>query len=151
MNMFKTVIFDIDGTLANCEWRQGFLRSKPRNWLAFKNGSINDTPHEDVIWMLKLLHSTGNKIIICSARTEDEREATVSWLNKVGVTPDFYERLYLREEKDYRDDGIVKKELLEQMRQDGFEPDMVFDDRDRVVKMWRENGIRCFQVNYGDF
>jgi hypothetical protein len=27
----------------------------------------------------------------------------------------------------------------------------VFDDRDKVVKMWRENGISCFQVNYGDF
>jgi hypothetical protein len=27
----------------------------------------------------------------------------------------------------------------------------VFDDRDKVVKMWRENGINCFQVAPGDF
>jgi hypothetical protein len=27
----------------------------------------------------------------------------------------------------------------------------VFDDRDKVVKMWRDNDISCFQVNYGDF
>jgi len=27
----------------------------------------------------------------------------------------------------------------------------VFDDRQKVVDMWRKNGITCFQVNYGDF
>jgi len=27
----------------------------------------------------------------------------------------------------------------------------VFDDRDKVVKMWRENNIACFQVEYGNF
>jgi hypothetical protein len=26
-----------------------------------------------------------------------------------------------------------------------------FDDRDKVVKMWRDNGIICFQVAPGDF
>jgi len=33
----------------------------------------------------------------------------------------------------------------------GYTPSVVFDDRDRVVKMWRENGIRCFQVAEGNF
>ena len=27
----------------------------------------------------------------------------------------------------------------------------VFEDRDRVVKMWRDLGITCFQVAEGDF
>ena len=27
----------------------------------------------------------------------------------------------------------------------------VFDDRDKVVQMWRENGVPCFQVAKGDF
>jgi hypothetical protein len=27
----------------------------------------------------------------------------------------------------------------------------VFDDRDKVVKMWRKNGIPCFQVAEGNF
>jgi hypothetical protein len=27
----------------------------------------------------------------------------------------------------------------------------IFDDRDKVVKMWRSNGIACFQVAPGDF
>jgi len=28
---------------------------------------------------------------------------------------------------------------------------MVFDDRDQVVKMWRDNGIVVFQVADGNF
>jgi len=28
---------------------------------------------------------------------------------------------------------------------------MVFDDRNSVVDMWRENGVRCMQVAPGDF
>jgi hypothetical protein len=27
----------------------------------------------------------------------------------------------------------------------------VFDDRQKVVDMWRDNGIDCFQVAPGDF
>jgi hypothetical protein len=29
--------------------------------------------------------------------------------------------------------------------------DIMFDDRDKVVQMWRNNGLTCFQVNYGNF
>ena len=27
----------------------------------------------------------------------------------------------------------------------------VFDDRTKVVEMWRKNGLSCFQVSNGDF
>ena len=27
----------------------------------------------------------------------------------------------------------------------------IFDDRDKVVKMWRGLGVTCLQGNYGDF
>ena len=59
--------------------------------------------------------------------------------------------MLMRRTKDYRSDDIVKKEMLDEMRAIGYNPTLVFDDRDRVVKMWRENGLRCFQVAEGDF
>ena len=34
---------------------------------------------------------------------------------------------------------------------DGFDPDVVFDDRDQVVEMWRANGIPVVQTAEGDF
>jgi hypothetical protein len=36
----------------------------------------------------------------------------------------------------------------------GFTPEntfLVLDDRDQVVKMWRERGFRCLQVANGNF
>lgn len=146
----KDIIFDIDGTIANCEHRQPFLRTKPRNWKAFKAGIMLDTPHHDIIWMAKQLKSLGNRILIATARGEDERELTTKWLHETAKM-DFYEKIWMREIGDYRDDAIVKKEILDSMRNEGYTPTMVFDDRDRVVKMWRENGIRCLQVDFGDF
>ena len=148
----KVICFDCDGTLANCEWRQTFLRTKPRNWMAFKEGAPHDPPHLDIIWLLKTLAAAGNRIFIVTARTEDERQVTLDWLNKYGVIPgrDF-EYMYMRAEKDYRDDSIIKKEILDQMTEAGHRPDMVVDDRARVVAEWRKNGIRCLQCAEGNF
>jgi hypothetical protein len=57
----------------------------------------------------------------------------------------------MRPEKDRRDDDIIKFELLHKLREDGWDPVMAFDDRDRIVRMWRANGIPCLQVAEGDF
>lgn len=51
---------------------------------------------------------------------------------------------------DHRSDEIVKKEMLDDIEK-RFNVIGVFDDRDRVVSMWRENGLQCYQINYGDF
>lgn len=59
--------------------------------------------------------------------------------------------LYMRTAGDKRPDDVVKEELLAKIRADGYEPFLVFDDRQRVVDMWRRNGIQCCQVAPGDF
>ena len=51
----------------------------------------------------------------------------------------------------HRADDILKIELLDQIRADGFSPIMAFDDRDRVVAAWRAAGVPCAQVAPGDF
>ena len=144
----KVIVFDIDGTLSDTTHRQHFVRSKPRNWQAFNAAIPFDSPHSDIVWLLNTFIKAGCWILLATGRSEDEREMTQRWLLTYNIT---YDRLYMRKAKDYRDDSIVKKEILDQMRQEGFEPFMVIDDRDSVVKMWRENGIRCLQVNYGNF
>lgn len=57
----------------------------------------------------------------------------------------------MRAAKDYRDDGIIKIELFALMREDGYDPKIAFDDRDRVVKAWRDAGLTCFQCAEGNF
>ena len=63
----------------------------------------------------------------------------------------FYDKLYMRKAGDHQDDSTLKLELLAKLRADGYEPIMAFDDRNRVVKMWRSVDIPCCQVAEGDF
>ncbi len=51
---------------------------------------------------------------------------------------------------DMRPDWIVKKQLLWEIRKE-FDPLIAIDDRNSVVKMWREEGIQCLQAAEGDF
>lgn len=150
----KTVIVDIDGTVADGTHRQHHLRKpkgEKKNWAAFNSLMHLDTEHHDIIWLVKLLYSNGCKIVFCSGRNEDNRQVTEAWLEeKAGLKP-YYEKLYMRPSKDYRDDSIIKRELLQKIREDGYDPFLVIDDRNRVVNMWREEGLRCLQVADGDF
>jgi hypothetical protein len=62
----------------------------------------------------------------------------------------------MRAKGDYRDDRILKKEMFEKLclaiptsvcRSDFI----IFDDRQKVVDMWREMGLTCCQVAPGNF
>jgi hypothetical protein len=58
----------------------------------------------------------------------------------------------MRAENDGRKDSIVKKELFEQHIVGKYYIDLVIDDRNQVVEMWRKDlGLTCLQVDYGDF
>ena len=57
----------------------------------------------------------------------------------------------MRKKGDHRKDSIVKKELYEEHIKNRYEVLCVFDDRNQVVDMWREEGLLCCQVYYGDF
>ena len=63
-------------------------------------------------------------------------------------------QLFLRADKDYREDSIVKSEMLDKLIEtEGVNINslIIFDDRQSVVDMWRERGVTCFQVAKGDF
>lgn len=142
------IIFDVDGTLMNIEHRTHLVRNKPKNWDEFFRQIVNDTPNHDIVEMAITLKNAGNRIIISSGRYEREREITARQLYDAGVN---FDKMYLRANRDSRKDSIVKIEMLAQMREDGFNPTMAFDDRDQVVMAWRAAGLRCFQVSEGNF
>lgn len=142
------IIFDIDGTLADLAHRRHFVTSKPKNWPAFQALAHKDGIFEPVAVLARSLATLAHRIILCSGRGEQERPVTEAWLAKHQIT---HERLYMRAEGDYRADDIIKGELLDKMLQDGFRPEIAFDDRDRVVALWRRRGLICAQVNEGNF
>lgn len=48
-------------------------------------------------------------------------------------------------------DAIIKERLFRQHIEGKFCVEFVIDDRDQVVRMWRDLGLRCLQVADGDF
>ena len=146
----KAIICDIDGTIADNSHRQHWVRSKPKNWTAFNAMIADDLPIWEVIDTVNMFREEGYKLIIVTAREGTLEYVTRDWLARHYIEYDAY---YMREAKDYRDDTIVKSEILDQIIADhpDWTPWIAFDDRDKVVAMWRQRGIKCFQVAPGDF
>jgi hypothetical protein len=84
-------------------------------------------------------------IVLCSGRPETYRTVTERWLADHQID---HRRLYMRPAEDHRADHVVKREILDTIRRDGFDPWLVIDDRPSVVDMWREAGLCCLQAKH---
>lgn len=146
--MKDIVIFDLDGTLALIEHRLHFLAGKKKNWEKFFAVCDSDAPHHPIVAVMKALRATGHETWIVSGRSDAVKTQTINWFEKHGIE---YDKLIMRRDGDYTPDDILKRSWL----QSGAIPKervlMVFDDRDKVVAMWRKEGLVCAQVAAGDF
>lgn len=145
----KTIIFDIDGTLADIRHRRGFLEGDKPDWNRFNAAMGDDTPNDPVVTLYKTLWETGGfDIILTTGRNEKFRSVTEQWLiwNEIP-----FGRMIMREDNDNRADHIIKEEILNQLLSEGQQIEFTVDDRQQVVDMWRRNGITCLQCDVGDF
>ena len=146
MNVY---ISDIDGTIADNTHRQDLAMVK--EWDAFFDLCDEDKPIKHMRLLLNDLSVAGRhgaQIVYVTGRPERVRSKTFQWLHD----HDFPKgRMFMRQDGDHRPDHIIKVELLAIVRAEIGDPVMVFDDRNSVVKMWRELGVPVAQVAEGDF
>jgi hypothetical protein len=172
------IIFDLDGTLANCEHRRHFVdpeknfslyflppgntknnmpsgwytsnheRWKP-DWKAFYEACDKDDPIEPVINLFHDLNGMEREVNIWSGRCESTREKTYQWLlDHVEIKyitrfcPE--KHLKMRPIGDYTPDDQLKERWLDEALAEGKKIEFVFDDRKKVVRMWRRRGIFVF-------
>lgn len=135
------LICDIDGTIALINGRNIYDTSKV----------YTDKVNTPVARILDRYSRMGVEIIYVSGRNDTSREVTENWLKANNLWFLENQKLYMRRDKDFRCDYIVKKELYEQFIQDNYYIELVLEDRDSVVKLWRDLGLLCLQVYYGDF
>ncbi len=153
MNVKKYIIFDLDGTLANIDERRK-ISAKPDgkiDWDIFFNPSNIklDKPNDPVIKMAQVLAESGHTIVIFSGRSQGTILTTKHWLNKHRVP---YHMLMMRPESQmYVPDNDLKRQWLNDVFPDKSKIVAVFDDRNKVVDMWRSEGLPCFQVAPGNF
>ena len=151
--MKNTIIFDLDGTLALIDERRE-LSTKPNGKIDFNklhDPSLikHDKPNWPVIKMAQLFAEQGFNIVIFSGRSDKTKFTTRSWLSNNRVP---FQKLVMSPHKtmNFVHDEILKKDMLDK-HADIDDVFLVVDDRNKVVKMWRDLGLTVFQVADGNF
>ena len=148
----KAIIVDIDGTIALRRNRSPFDYEK----------CMDDAVDFRLAHLLKnLICETEYKVFFVTGREDigNCKQLTKEWLDK-HIYPEIYFNggfpksnwvLKMRSTGDHRPDDEVKKEIYKQQIEPWNDVVIVFDDRNKVVKMWRDLGLLCAQVYDGDF
>lgn len=139
----SVILVDIDGTIALRGDRDPYDASKAMedavNW-----------PVVEVIYAL--MREYGHRVQLLTGRDEQDRDVTEYWLRAHRLDGGFWHPpLFMRSRGDVRSDEIVKEEIYRTHIEPHYTVFCVFDDRDRVVQMWRRIGLTCLQVAEGNF
>ena len=133
----QAVIIDIDGTLAHGTGRDPYDYTRVNE----------DQPDPYIRELTNILHEEFF-IIIVSGREDYCLEDTKRWLEGHEILCD---AIFMRATKDFRRDTEVKQEIYEHKIRPHYTVFLVLDDRNSVVNMWRDIGLKCLQVQAGDF
>lgn len=155
----KVVIADLDGTICDIGHRLHKIRPpkyphgageqlepKP-DWDGFYELCDFDEPKMPIIRVLQAL-SQHYPVVIISGRSEIVLVKTQEWLAK-HVVP--YQHLVMRLKGDFRPDHELKLDALKLLNLAPADILCVIEDRERVVKMWRDLGVTCLQCQDGDY
>jgi len=133
----KAIIVDIDGTLAHMKGRS------PYDW-----DRVGEDECDTIIKGIVNAYDNYGVVIVMSGRDASCRAITEKWLNDNNIV---WDTLLMREEGDMRKDSIVKRELFDTYIAGHYFIEYVLDDRQQVVDMWRDMGLKCLQVAPGNF
>ena len=129
------IICDLDGTLALiCD-------RNPYDAANCEKDLVNEP-------VRSILQTSGKAIVFVSGREDQYKPQTLAWLEKHGIK---FDDLHMRKSGDMRKDSLVKKDIYDQFILNKYNVAFVLDDRDQVVRVWRDLGLTCLQVDYGDF
>lgn len=138
----KCVIFDIDGTLANCDHRIHHISSKNKNWILFYNECSDDILIEQVSYLIDKF-KIDFKIILLTGRPESNLELTLDWLSKNNI---YFDELIMRKNNEFKKSAEYKKENILTLINEGYEIFCAFEDRLDCVEMYKSIGIFVFNV-----
>lgn len=145
----QVILIDIDGTLADTTHRHKYIQSEPKDWASFYGACLDDAPIAPTIRLVKALFES--RLFVCAyvtGRPESTRRDTEEWLKRQGLpTGPIAMRVY----GDHRPDYSVKREAIERLRANGWDPVLAIEDRRQVVDMYRAEGLICLQCAEGNF
>ncbi len=146
----KNVIFDLDDTLLCTKERQKYLTGETKDWDAFFEACDTDTVIEPIASLFRLYRNNAEYTVhILSGRANKVRAKTLAKLHDNDLAPSGH--LALRQEDDFSPDTVLKMKMVAELGLTPENTEIVFDDRDSVVKAWRIAGFTCVQVAEGKY
>ena len=162
------IIFDLDGTLADCSHRQHFVENKYHyervscdviqrvyenpnfkpNWDAFHDACDQDKPIPKTIQIFEHFQRDTYgypipEVQIWSGRSESVVEKTQKWVDD-NISYHCDVNLKMRPIGDTTPEDELKEKWLDEAIAQGKTIDFVFDDSETCCKMWRRRGIFVF-------
>ena len=152
--MVKYVVVDLDGTVADCTHRLHFINGETKDWKGLFEACKDDKPIMSMIDMVRALNERYYNVIFLTGRNELARNVTQEWLQANNLWN--YDDLIMRPLEDYRQDSVVKLEMLNDYIRTNLNDDkeaigFILEDRATVVKSFRDAGFKVLQVAEGDF
>lgn len=140
----KNIIVDLDGTLANCDHRVHHVRKTDPDWDSFWKGCKNDLANTWCVSLISAMINAGFHVFVVSARSRHTEVETVEWFRDHNLIHPQISVILVRAFGDSTPDQELKRAWLK-----GFEhrdeTAFVVDDRQKVVDMWRQEGMTCLQ------
>ena len=150
MEQKKIVIVDIDGTISKVGDRLKYLKQNPKDWDSFYEACGEDEANMPIIKLVKILQLEYD-VVFCTGRRESVRHKTNHWLlDNLGWGVAGH-HLLMRPNGDHGCDADVKPKLLKKAEIRKCDVAFILEDRNSMVKKWRELGFTCLQVADGDF
>lgn len=152
------VAFDLDGTLADVRHRMHFIRPDPavdpvtgkkvkRRFDLFHAACVDDGLIGPVAYFYnRFVAEPTVTVVVLSGRDHAVYDDTVDWFKRKGLAlPD---ELLLKQGDQHTPDVEQKRMQADRLEAKYGRPiDMVFEDRDRVVAMWKARGTFVFNVD----
>ncbi len=144
------ILCDIDGTIADLSHRLYHIRNEEgtKNWDAFFSGVYGDKFRADVWDQVLDAVTPDHMIVFLSGRSDVAREATEKWIgDHTGITCPL---VLMRQAWDHRPDTELKSKMYDDhFGYPGHKVIKVFDDRPRVINMWKDKGLDVVDVGPG--
>lgn len=140
----KAIIVDIDSTVAlNVEGR-------PFYGVGAAEGMATDMVIEPVANLVRMYAKNGYQILFVTGRdsTEDVTNATHLWLKNNSIP---YNKVYMRPVGSRIAGPECKRIIYRENIKDNYNVELVLEDSNSCVAMWREEGLICLQPNDGAF
>jgi uncharacterized HAD superfamily protein len=135
-----TVVFDLDGTIADTMTYEKHHKAKKGKNEDFAKEALDVGVNDDILKKMKKAADQGKNVVILTARSAHYRDETKKWLHENGVPHD---ALVMRPTDNTDKDAKVKRNLLEENILPEFDVKKAYDDRAKNRRMFEKLGINA--------